>query len=446
MAIKLGKKHVKAFIEVLEESERIKPFQVVKRRVFSKYGILGTRYDTIFTALLYKIYRMQGILDKIAEERLRLNLSTLPAALRQSTRLVVVLAVFDAVGDVEFNRALIGGIVRLLEARFGEKAGIVVDLYKSLEKEPWRPQSRIEELELRYLLPGLLIKRLEKLLGRGELELFAKAVNTRRPILGFRVNRLKASVKVVLHVLEEMGVEAWESTRVPWHIRYRGQLDYNQFKPLLRGEVVPQDEASAAAGELLGARPGELVVDMCAAPGGKTTHLAEIASNRATIMALDVFNDRMERLMELARKTGTIASIVPVIGDARRISKLLRLHASRVLLDPPCTSTGALAKHPEARWRLTEEAIKKQVERQRAMLVEAIEVLKPGGLLLYTVCSVLPEEGEYNIQWILENRKDVELVPLQGPYDESPLLPGTMRAWPHRHDTTGFFYALLRKR
>ncbi|ALL00153.1 tRNA and rRNA cytosine-C5-methylase [Pyrodictium delaneyi] len=446
MAIKLGKKHVKAFIEVLEESERIKPFQVVKRRVFSKYGVLGTRYDTIFTALLYKIYRMQGILDKIAEERLRLNLSRLPVALRQSTRLAVVLAVFDDVGDIEFNRALIGGIVRLLEARFGEKAGIVVDLYKSLEKEPWRPRSRIEELELRYLLPGLLIKRLEKLLDRGELELFAKAVNTRRPILGFRVNRLKASVKVVLRVLEEMGVEAWESTRVPWHIRYRGQLDYNRFKPLLRGEVVPQDEASAAAGELLGARPGELVVDMCAAPGGKTTHLAEIASNRATIMALDVFSDRMERLIELARKTGTIASIVPVIGDARRISTFLRLHANRVLLDPPCTSTGALAKHPEARWRLTEEAIKKQVERQRAMLVEAIEILKPGGLLLYTVCSVLPEEGEYNIQWILENRKDVELVPLQGPYDESPLLPGTMRAWPHRHDTTGFFYALLRKR
>ncbi|BES82604.1 RsmB/NOP family class I SAM-dependent RNA methyltransferase [Pyrodictium abyssi] len=446
MALRIGKRHVKALIEVLEVSERIKPFQVVKRRVFAKYGILGTRYDSVFTAVVYKMYRMQGILDKIVASRAAIEPSRLPAALRQAARLAVVLAMFDDVGDEEFNNTVITGVTRLLRARFGDKAETVSSLYRSLLREPWKPGDRIEELELRYLLPGLLIRRLENILGREELEHFARAVNTRRPILGFRVNRLKTSVDKVVRALRDHGVEAWESTRVPWHVRYRGQLDYNNFKPLLAGEVVPQDEASAAAGEVLGARPGELIVDMCAAPGGKTTHLAEIAHNKARIVALDVFSDRMERLLDLARRTGTIPSIDPVIGDARKASLALRLHADRVLLDPPCTSTGALAKHPEARWRLTETAIKKQVERQRVMLLEAVRLLKPGGLLLYTVCSVLPEEGEYNIQWLLDSRSDIELVPIQGPYDESPILPGTMRAWPHRHETTGFFYALIRKR
>jgi 16S rRNA (cytosine967-C5)-methyltransferase len=73
-----------------------------------------------------------------------------------------------------------------------------------------------------------------------------------------------------------------------------------------------------------------------------------------------------------------------------------------------------------------------------------VEILKPGGRILYTVCSILPEEGEENVRWALENLP-VRLIPLKGPYDESPLLPGTMRAWPHRHGVTGFFYALLEK-
>ncbi len=80
------------------------------------------------------------------------------------------------------------------------------------------------------------------------------------------------------------------------------------------------------------------------------------------------------------------------------------------------------------------------------MLAQAVELLRPGGRLLYTTCSVLPEEGEEVVEWILQQRGDIEIVPLHGPYDESPVLPGTMRSWPHRHGTTGFFYALLEKK
>ena len=166
---------------------------------------------------------------------------------------------------------------------------------------------------------------------------------------------------------------------------------------------MPQDEASAAAGYLLNAKPGEVIVDMCAAPGGKTTHLAELSMLGARIIAIDVFIDRLERLVELAVRTGTWPSIYPVRSDAIYASRYIRGHIDRVLLDPPCTSTGALSKHPEARWRLTREAIVKHVGLQRRFLHEADKMLKPGGRLLYTVCCVLPEEGEENIKWLLEN-------------------------------------------
>ena len=447
MTLRVEKKHAKALLEALELSEHYKPFQEVKRRVFRKYGLLGTRYDRVFTALMYRLYRLQGILDRIATERAGTNPERLPAAIRQSLRLAVVLGQFDEANDEEFNTTLLRYIATIIAKRFGTSyADSVVKLYQSLRRRPWTPTTRRERIELEYSMPWILIDALRKLLPWDEIKLFANTINTRSPILGFRVNILKATAEDVLKELRDMGVDAWLSERVPNHIRYRGAIDYQRFKALEEGKVVPQDEASTAAGFILGAKPGERIYDLCAAPGGKTTHLAELARNKALVVATDLRPDRLGRLQDLALRTGTAPSIIALVADARRASRLLRGAANRVLLDPPCTSTGSLAKYPEARWRLTPRTIREHVEKQRAMLLEAVKLLRPGGRLLYTVCSILPEEGEHNITWLLENTKGVELVPLSSPYEQSPLLRGTMRAWPHRHYTSGFFYALLEKK
>ncbi|ABM80321.1 RsmB/NOP family class I SAM-dependent RNA methyltransferase [Hyperthermus butylicus] len=444
MPLRVTVRIARAYLEALVLGDRIKPFQAAKRRVFARYHILGTKYDRVFTAITYRMFRLLGIVDKIIAERIgRIDY---PTPVMQALRLAVMVSQFDTVGDRVFSESLIENLARIIESEYPGMGELVVRLYKSLEKEPWSPSTKLEELEYRLLLPRILVEELQKLLPPGEVEEFAKAVNTDRPTLGFRVNRLKASVEEIIEELQYAGVDAWPSTRIPYHVSYKGSLNYSRFKPLLEGKVVPQDEASAAAGYLLGAKPGELIVDMCAAPGGKTTHLAELSALGARIVAIDVFIDRLERLIELATRTGTWPSIYPVRSDAIFASRYVRDRVDRVLLDPPCTSTGALAKHPEARWRLTREAIVRHVGLQRRLLLEAVKLLKPGGLLLYTVCSVLPEEGEENIKWLLETVKGIEIVPLTGPYDPSPLLPGTMRAWPHRHGTTGFFYALLERK
>ena len=445
--MRLRRSEVKAFLEALEQAERYKPFQVAKRRVMAKYGLQGSRVDRLATALLYKMYRLQGILDLIVESETGLRVDRLPAFLRQALRLAAYLALYDEAGDEELAGQLVEAAASLASRRFRARdAEAVLRLYRGLRARGWSPRSSEERLAAELLLPPLLIRRLRDLLGLDELRRFAEAVNNPRPIHGLRVNTLKASLEQVLRALEEAGVEAWPSRRVENHVRYRGPLPYSRFRPLQEGWVVPQDEASAAAAPLLSPKPGELVADLCAAPGGKTTHIAELQRNQGTVVALEIFPDRMERLLELARRTGTYASISPVIGDARSAPQLLHASPSRVLLDPPCSSTGAIAKHPEARWRLTEETLTRLAQRQYEMLRAAVKALRPGGRLLYTVCSVLPEEGEHLVQRLLEEEKSLELVPLRGPYDPSPLLPGTMRAWPHRHETTGFFYALLEKR
>lgn len=446
--MRLRRSEVKALLEALEQAERYKPFQVAKRRVMARYGLQGSRVDRLSTALLYKMYRLQGILDMIVESETGLRVERLPAFLRQALRLAAYLALYDEAGDEELARQLVEAASAMASRRFrAGDAEAVRRLYRVLRARGWEPRSSEDRLAAELLLPPLLIRRLRGLLGgEEELRRFAEAVNSPRPIHGLRVNTLKASLEQVLRALEEAGVEAWPSSRVENHIRYRGALPYSRFQPLQEGWVVPQDEASAAAAPLLSPRPGELAADLCAAPGGKTTHIAELQRNQGTVVALELYPDRMERLLELAGRTTTYASISPVIGDARRAPQLLRRAPDKVLLDPPCSSTGAIAKHPEARWRLTEDTLRKLAQRQYEMLRAAARALHPGGRLLYTVCSVLPEEGEHLIQRLLEEEKNLELVPLSGPYDPSPLLPGTMRAWPHRHETTGFFYALLEKR
>jgi 16S rRNA (cytosine967-C5)-methyltransferase len=446
MPLRVNRKVAKAYYEALLLGYRIKPFQAAKRRVFARYGILGTKYDRVFTAIAYRMQRLQGIVDRIIAEYTGRKVDELPPELLVALRFTVTATVFDKANDHVFLNSLVHNLSKILSSINSEYGSLVAKLYRRLREEPWSPRDKLEAEELRLLLPRLLVEELSKLLPRDEIEKFAQAVNTDRPILGFRVNRLKATVEEVLEHLQRLGVEAWPSRRVPFHVSYRGALDYSRLRLLAEGKVVPQDEASAAAGELLGAEPGELIVDMCAAPGGKTTHLAEISSVAARIVAIDVFADRIRRIIELAERTGTAPAINVVRSDAIYTSRIVRGKADRILLDPPCTSTGAIAKHPEARWRLTRQAIWKHVGLQRRLLWEAVNALKPGGRLLYTVCSVLPEEGEQNILWLLEARSDVELVPLNGPYDPSPLLKGTMRSWPHRHGTTGFFYALLEKK
>ena len=447
--VRLEPPHIRALLEALEEAERVKPFQVAKRNVFRRYGIAGSDVDRVFTAIMYKLYRLRGVLDKAAAKALGVSpeeVASKPALLRQALRLAAYLAQFDEVDDPRLRSLLLRHGLPYIASRYGwREARKVAKVLERLSKSPWAPQSEAERLELKYMVPAALIERVRRVLPASEVEELLQALN-REPAPGLRVNTLKASADDVLERLTRAGFEAWPSERVPNHVRYRGPFLGEVAKLVEEGLAVPQDEASAAASILLDPRPGETVVDLCAAPGGKTTHIAELMRLKGTIYAFDVFHDRMLRLRELAQRTGTYIIIHPVEADGRLAPRLLGEEvADRVLVDPPCSSTGALAKHPDARWRVSDSSVRALAEQQRQLLEAAVRVVKRGGYVLYTVCSILPEEGEDVVRWAIENLP-VELVPLEGPYDPSPILPGTMRAWPHRHGTTGFFYALLRRR
>ncbi|MET1102362.1 MAG: RsmB/NOP family class I SAM-dependent RNA methyltransferase [Pyrodictiaceae archaeon] len=449
---KIGFKNsdVEALIEALALSEKVKPFQVAKRTIFERYGILGSRKDRILTAIIYSIYRLQGILDKAVDHALGarpLDYNNDPL-LRQALRLSAYLAQFDKVKDPELEAIFLRHGLKYLATKIGwRKARLVYRVFKRLRRNPWKPSNKLEEYELTYKVPGFLIASLSRILDTNELRNLLEYIN-KKPIYSIRVNTLKASPAEVLEYLRNKGVKAWRSARLETIIFYEEGFTEAIKELVEKGLAVPQDEASAYASILLDPRPGETIVDLCAAPGGKATHLAELSRNKARIIAFDIYHDRMKRLVELAEKTETIVSIEPVLADGRIAYQLLGENkADKVLVDPPCSSTGALAKHPDARWRLNLDGLGRLISVQRSLLVSGLRVLRPGGLLLYTTCSLLPEENEENIKWLLgEYAGRIEIVELKGPYEESRLLKGAMRAWPHKHKTIGFYYTLIRKK
>ncbi|BAD86124.1 tRNA/rRNA cytosine-C5-methylase, NOL1/NOP2/Sun family [Thermococcus kodakarensis KOD1] len=437
--LKLSDRQLYALIEALKLGEEVKPSQQAKRRAFSKYRIEGWENSKL-TGIFYSIQRRLGLIDEVIEELVGVSPLILDPWLRAALRVAVEVGVFREPSERTLQH--LKGVAQFLSKRTHPYVGYYYyDLLPRVVNYVPKLDTEEKRLKWEYLFPEWFIARMRALLGE-EAEELLRALNETLPT-SIRVNRLRTSVEEVENYLRKKGVRFERSERVNTVIRI---LDpFNPEWLFNKGYAIAQEEASAVASLVLAPKPGETVVDLAAAPGGKTAHMAELMENRGKIYAFDVDSARIKRMKEVLKRTGVeIAEVIK--ADGRNAPELLGEEiADRVLLDAPCTSDGTIAKNPELRWRLREKNIPKVVALQKELMESAWKLLKPGGRLLYSTCSMLPEENEEVVKWFLERHPGAELVPLNGPYDPG-FLKGTMRAWPHRHRTIGFFYALIEKR
>lgn len=179
---------------------------------------------------------------------------------------------------------------------------------------------------------------------------------------------------------------------------------------LVRGLCYVQDPSTLMACDLLAPQPGETVLDLCAAPGGKATYLAELMQNQGRLIASDLYENRLERLREnLSRLGATVAEVVQ--QDALTGGGLLQPNTfDRILLDAPCTNTGVLRRRVDVRWRLTEEDFIRLPVQQLAMVRRAVSMLKPGGTLVYSTCSLEQEENEQVVEQALATVPGLRLL------------------------------------
>jgi len=253
------------------------------------------------------------------------------------------------------------------------------------------------------------------------------------PPLTIRVNRRKISAESYLQLLRENGIEA--SLVGMSGVHFTQAVPVEQIPHFFEGWVSVQDASAQWAGHLLAPQPGERILDACAAPGGKTAHLLELAD--IELQALDHDAQRLSRVSQNLDRLGLSAKLL--CADAADLDAWWDgLSFDRILLDAPCTGSGVTRRHPDIRW-LRRSADPATMAKQQARLLSALwRTLKPGGTLLFVTCSLFVEEGPAVIQAFLNEQADARCIPLgSSPFEQGWIIPGAL------HD--GFYYAILER-
>jgi 16S rRNA (cytosine967-C5)-methyltransferase len=243
-------------------------------------------------------------------------------------------------------------------------------------------------------------------LGEGELgarwEQELSSLNDEAPVV-LRANTLKISRKDLAIRLEEEDVETVFPERFPEALILEQRQNIFNVPSFKEGLFEVQDAASQAIAPFLEVEPGMRVVDACAGAGGKTLHLAARMKNKGKIIAMDVEQWKLDELMKRARRAG-VSNLEPRIIDSSKVVKRLENSADRLLLDVPCSGLGVLKRNPDAKWKLSEGFINEVKELQQHILNDYCTILKPGGLMVYSTCSILPSENEKQVQSFLKGR------------------------------------------
>lgn len=382
-------------------------------------GALSREDRALATVLVYGAIRHQGTIDWLLARLARLKPARTDARVLDHIRLAAYqmlycerIPAFAAVNDAvalvgrtggrramgfanavlrALGRALAEGAVaasgsprRDLPRGNGRCAVFAADVLPDPKKDP------ALHLAVTLSQPMWLVERWLRRFGRERAEAVARA-SLVPPPLTLRVNRLRAKREDVLARIPdaEAGADAWA-------IRVRSVGAISQIPGYEDGQFSVQDETSMRVAPLLAPRPGGAYVDLCAAPGGKATHLAECMGDQGLVMALDPTLARLEKVAGGARRLG-LTSVRAVCADGRRPPLSSQRRWDGVLLDAPCSNTGVLARRVEARWRLEPADIAALAALQLELLVGAATLLPVGGRLTYSTCSIEPEENEDQI-------------------------------------------------
>jgi len=314
-----------------------------------------------------------------------------------------------------------------------------------LLKLPPENHDRVAGLSLRHSVPYWIVSRWLERLGDPDTCALLETFGLPSP-LTLWVNPLRGVPEHLVDELATEGIQSELSQRLPGSLRIlRGNPA--RSRAFLEGKGYLQDEASQIIPRLLDARPGETVLDLCAAPGGKSFALACAVGPYGVVVAADRSLRRLKKLQSNCDRL-QIPWVLLLAADFERTAPFV-LRFSGVLLDAPCTGTGTLGRHPELRWRLRPADLSSLVRRQRTLLETAAGLVGPGGRILYSVCSLEAEEGEEQIEALLKVHPEFRVGDLH------PLVPalladavtseGYFRTWPHRHGMDGFFAARLER-
>ncbi len=409
------------------------------------------RDRALLTELVYGILRLRGRLDFALEQVSRQPFSRLePAA-----KLLLRIGAYQLLELERIpTRAAINETVELARIMDLERlAGLVNGTLRGLDRQrnelPWPPPEKVRDyLQHICSLPKWLAREIMSQLPNADARALGEALCTAAPMT-LRINRLHIEPERFDNALQEAGYQVRPCAYAPEGII----IEKRGIGPLpgdAEGWYQVQDQASMLMAHLLDPQPGEKILDACAAPGGKTTHIAALTGNQAEILALDKHAQRVRLIQQGALRNGC-TTIEARQHDLEESPEFLSPQSfDRILVDAPCSGLGVLRRNPESRWKLKAADLKQLAALQSRILDNLAPLVRPGGLLLYSICTFSRAETYAVVDQFLEQHKEFVLEPLQNqiPCDWHPLLDarGALRTYPHLHDEMDAFFAVRLRR
>ena len=298
-------------------------------------------------------------------------------------------------------------------------------------------------LALRTWHPKWLVERWMRAYGYERTEELCRCNNTSAP-LSVRVNTLRTNRPALMEQFTAAGAQVCASAWVPDGIVLGTHGALDELAPLCMGLAQVQDESSMLVAHVLAPEPGMTVIDACAAPGGKTTHIAQRMENRGRILAFDIYEEKIRRIERNAQRLG-ISIIEAQMCDAREIGAAYAGQADRVLVDAPCSGLGVLRRKPDARWKKSPEDVKTLPPLQRAILASAAEAVKKGGVLVYSTCTMEECENTAIIADFLRTHTDFMLEETGGFLPVQKTTERMVQIMPETDGPDGFFIARMRR-
>ncbi len=307
------------------------------------------------------------------------------------------------------------------------------------------PTEPIQRLGVLHSFPDWIIKMWLEQLGEEATEQLCLWFN-QSPTIDLRINPLRVSIEEVETAMQSFGVDVSRLPQLPQALRIIGNTGTIQQLPGFKeGWWTIQDSSAQLVSHLLNPQTGDVVIDACAAPGGKTTHIAELMADHGKIWACDRAASRLKKVQENVQRL-KLNSIDICTGDSRNFPQFINT-ADAVLVDAPCSGNGTLHRRPDIRWRNTPETIQELVVLQGELLEQAATWVKPDGVLVYATCTLHPQENEGVIESFLKNHPHWHIEP---PLPNSPAAvfsssTGWIKVWPHQHQMDGFFMVRLKR-
>jgi len=447
---KLKKKNVReTALELLEAIEKNQSYSNLLLNNAIKKNEIDQKDIGLLTELTYGTLQRRMTLDFYLQSFLAGN-KKIESWVNQLLRLTLYQMVYlDKIPD----RAAIFEAVEIAK-RWGHKgiSGMVNGVLRNVQRKGLPDLEQIEDsverLSIETSHPAWLVKRWADQLGFEETKKMCE-INLTAPLQTARVNEVKASREECLSLLKEEGFEVEPSQFIPVAIKcLRGNLANSRvFKD---GLITIQDESSMLAAYALGGNPNEKILDACAAPGGKTTHIAEKMQNTGQVISLDLHEHKVKLINDNADRLG-LSNIKTNALDSRKVQEHYEKESfDRILVDAPCSGLGVMRRKPDMKYTKKEDDLYHLHKIQRNLLDAVSPLLKKGGILVYSTCTVDKEENQHVVQSFLKNNAEFEgdiSVRERMPKAIAPFIDNfELQILPQDIGSDGFYIACLRKK